>query len=311
MRVSNIGARIAIATVAASCLLASCSSPPPPTLAAQRCYRSGDHVIDECTRAIQSGQLAPKELIISYIYRGDGFIQAKDYDRAIADFNEAIQLEPTSADAYDGRGTAHFAKGEIDEAIADDDEAIRLGPKYGGAHTNRGVSWYAKGDKVRALADFDEAIRLDANDLQAHAARGYLHFDSGEFTAAISDLRPVAQKMANPHPALVLYLAQTRSSQDGTVELKANSERVKSQTWVQSVIDLYLGQSTPSSVLEAAQTTDDRCNVQFYVGEWQLIQNNRAAAIAQLRNAVAGCPKSFVVYRGAVAELARLGQPSP
>ena len=42
-----------------------------------------------------------------------------DYDRAIADFDQAIQLKPDYADAYYNRGIAYHDKGDYDRAIAD------------------------------------------------------------------------------------------------------------------------------------------------------------------------------------------------
>jgi tetratricopeptide (TPR) repeat protein len=50
----------------------------------------------------------------------------KEYDRAIADFNEAINLDPSSAYTFGNRGFAWFAKNEYDKAIADLGEAIKL-----------------------------------------------------------------------------------------------------------------------------------------------------------------------------------------
>ena len=47
--------------------------------------------------------------------------QQKDYDRAIADFNTAIKLDPKNVQAYDNRGNAYADKGDRDRALADYD----------------------------------------------------------------------------------------------------------------------------------------------------------------------------------------------
>ena len=52
-----------------------------------------------------------------------------EYDKAIADFSEAIRLDPKSATAYDRRAGAYEAKGNYDQAIADFTEAIRFDPR--------------------------------------------------------------------------------------------------------------------------------------------------------------------------------------
>src|SRR5258707_1124819 len=87
--------------------------------------------------------------------RGVAWYVKGDYDRAIADYDEAIRLHPRYAPAFNNRGNVWYRKGDKDRAIADYDEAIRLDPKYAPAYTNRGNAWSGKGDNDRAIADYD------------------------------------------------------------------------------------------------------------------------------------------------------------
>ena len=54
-----------------------------------------------------------------------------------------------------------------DRAIADYDAAVRLDPKFQRAYNNRGAAWRAKGDRRRALQDYAEAVRLNPSDATA------------------------------------------------------------------------------------------------------------------------------------------------
>ncbi len=72
--------------------------------------------------------------------KGAACLEKKDYDAAIAAFTEAIRLNPTTAEAYCGRGQAYENKGEHNKAIADCTEAIRLNPKLARAYGNRGIA---------------------------------------------------------------------------------------------------------------------------------------------------------------------------
>ena len=56
-------------------------------------------------------------------------IMSGEYDKAIADYTEAIHLDPTDAQAYNNRGIAYVDKSDLDNAIADHTTAIRLGPE--------------------------------------------------------------------------------------------------------------------------------------------------------------------------------------
>ena len=137
-----------------------------PTVAAaddaEACGRqSGDRAIAACSRAIASDKYAGNDLATLHADRGYAWADKGDPDRAIADYDAAIRLDPKYALAYNHRGEAYIDKGDYARAIADLDEAIRLDPKYAHAYTNRGVVWGRKGDFGRAIADYTEAIRLD------------------------------------------------------------------------------------------------------------------------------------------------------
>src|SRR5690242_8837979 len=79
---------------------------------------------------------------------------------AIADFSEAIRLDPGSAAGYGNRGNDYLATGRPQQALADYTEAIRLDPTNPGRYVARARA-YQEVDWERAVADFDEAIRLD------------------------------------------------------------------------------------------------------------------------------------------------------
>jgi len=61
-------------------------------------------------------------------------------------------------------------------------------------------------------------------------------------------------------------------------------------------------------MVAAADKPEERCEAQYYLGQWLLLRDDRANSIEALRNAVKTCPKDFVEYAGALAELKRLGQ---
>jgi tetratricopeptide (TPR) repeat protein len=86
----------------------------------------------------QSNPPANAQNAVSYNDRGIARQHMGDLDGAMADFNQAIRLNPKYSAAYDNRGDIKRRKGDLNGAMADSDEAIKLDPKSSGARDNPG-----------------------------------------------------------------------------------------------------------------------------------------------------------------------------
>ncbi len=98
-----------------------------------------DRNIAGCTRIIESRKAPPAQLAAAYYSRGSAYGERSDYTRALADYSEAIRLNPKNYEFFVSRGLIYEARGEKDRAIADYSEAIRLNPMDFEAFTNRGL----------------------------------------------------------------------------------------------------------------------------------------------------------------------------
>src|SRR3984893_535476 len=156
---------------------ADCDTPHDPEAA-----------IIDCTQSINSGKSKGRNLAAYYNNRAAAYRDKGDNDRAIADYSEAIRLDPKRAEAFLVRGLAFNDKGDNDHAIADVSEAIRLDPKDARAFNIRGLAYRKKGDNDHAIADFSEAIRIDPEDADAFKGRGIALSDKGDDDQAISEV---------------------------------------------------------------------------------------------------------------------------
>src|SRR6266852_3068097 len=146
-----------------------------------------DGAIRLATQALASGELSLEDQAIAFYNRGVTWEKKKELERAIADFNEAIRLNPHYVPAFYDRGVTWEKKKDYDRAIADYNEAIRLNPKYALAFNNRGIAWGEKKDYDRAIADYNEAIKLNPKGALAFNNRGNAWYEKKDYDRAIAD----------------------------------------------------------------------------------------------------------------------------
>ena len=311
--------RILWALPTALFLTTACVALAQPVNDAERCTSiSGnpDLAIQHCTRAIESGRYSGEDLAKLHYSRGNEWAAKGHHDRAIADYNATLRLNPRYSDAFHNRGDAWSSKGDSDRAIADYDAAIALDPKNAISHSSRAFEWTAKGDYSRAIADYDAAIRLNPKSSSAHLARGRVGLYSGNHPRAISDLEQAFELEPNKYTALWLYLARKRSGAANAEELlDGETWANRGGGWPSVIVLLYLGRTDRDSVFAASVDADarkqheQRCEANFYVAQWHLLRGDRDRALPLLKEAQGGCPREYLEYEGAVAELRRLQKP--
>ena len=147
---------------------------------------AADDRVSACSAVIDAKAETGRKLAAAYCNRSQGLTEKRELDRALADLNEAIRIDPAYACAYN-RGRVYAFKRDLEHAMADYDEAIRIDPSFALAYNNRGDAWYGKGDIGRAFADFNTAIKLNPGLAIAYGNRGFVYYRQRDMTNAIED----------------------------------------------------------------------------------------------------------------------------
>jgi tetratricopeptide (TPR) repeat protein len=141
-----------------------------------------DQAIDYCSQLIAREPSSYNYYVRAIIREARG-----EYGDAIADYTQAIRLDPSDPENYSARAVAFDYNGQFDESIADATMAIRLGADYPEVYGNRASAYYSKGEYDRAIADYTQALRLDSDNRYAYIGRGLCRSAKGEYDRAIAD----------------------------------------------------------------------------------------------------------------------------
>lgn len=166
---------------------------------------SREQKLASCTALIKERFERPRDAFnnqyfaLAFSIRGNVYLDLRDYDRAIADYGQAIELDPRNPGYFYRRGNAHRQKGQYDRAIQDYDRAIEIRPDNAAAFFGRGLAYQDKArwdfeaylnegqNETLAIRDYDEAIRLEPKNAAAFNNRGNAYVSKRMYDRAMQD----------------------------------------------------------------------------------------------------------------------------
>jgi tetratricopeptide (TPR) repeat protein len=160
-----------------------------------------DGIITDMSRLIQMRPERP-ENVTYYRVRGNVYAFKREYARAIADLEKALQLEPNDAGTQRGLAAVYFMRGnayshdpkDYDRAIADFNEGFRLDPNdkvwkesVAAIYYFWGETYRAKGNYDAAIANYNRSIQLISTSASAYLDRGVAYYHKKDYDRAIAD----------------------------------------------------------------------------------------------------------------------------
>jgi tetratricopeptide (TPR) repeat protein len=115
---------------------------------------------DKFQQALPLAQGKNREAVLTRL--ADSYAKAKDKDKAVATYQEAIQADPTSAGLHNNLGNVYADSGDIDKAKAEFQKAAELDPAGAAQYYfNLGAILYNTGKMDDAVAAFQKATSID------------------------------------------------------------------------------------------------------------------------------------------------------
>lgn len=188
------------------------------------------------TDVINKGQLPSGGIdpFLSMPFNNRGVARKQSGDRAgaLADFNQAIVLNPSDPKPWLNRADIHFDAGEFEAAMPDYNKALEVDPKNAKAYANRGASYGAQNKFDLALRDLNRAIELDPTMADAFGNRALLYYNTKRFAEELADidrylrLRPDDAEMMNMRALALLdlnRLPEAESEFDRAIQISPSS----------------------------------------------------------------------------------------
>ena len=189
-----------------------------------------------------------------YFQSGVTALKADKFDKAVADFTKALELNPSYPQATYNRGLAYQqlkktseahddfvraaevykVKKEYSWAITSYNRALDINKSSVPALLGRGELYLAKGEEIAALADFDEVLKSDKRSYQSYLGMGRARFQQSNYRLAVENFKS-AKAINKDDPYLYQYLMlsymalndfkEVKKSYDRFVELASENQR--------------------------------------------------------------------------------------
>lgn len=139
-------------------------------------------------------------------------ILLKNYSTAELIVKRVLAAHPTDAAAHLYSGVIAMRRKEWDRALADLNQAISLDSSLAEARKQRARTFMELGEQVRAAADLTQAAEIDPADGEIFALRGLTMFGRMLYDAAVADFTRALERLPGNHRILydraVVFLIQ-------------------------------------------------------------------------------------------------------
>lgn len=147
----------------------------------------------------------------AYNNRGEYYYQQGELEKALADYNEGIRIQPNQPSPYNNRAIIYYKRKQYDLALKDIEKALSIEPEYAAAYNNKGNIYYNIPDYDSAIVAFQKAVTLFENYPTAWCNLGSSYLQKGDLQSALTNYKKALQYDPNyDEPIRYMGLAYMR-----------------------------------------------------------------------------------------------------
>ena len=229
-----------------------------------------------------------------------------DKDKQLADYNEALKLQPTDAEALRSRGVYYLLQDKADLALADLDAAVKVDPKQVDALQAQGLTLTILKKYDDAIKAFDKVVELAPEAPMAYSQRARARNLNGDHKKALEDLNK-ALEMDADNPAFLLLRARVHQQLGEAKEAKEDVEEalkdhpgIGPAVGLQSVLAAGAGdfQQAIGDLKELRKIAPDNVDLAVQLGTLFTLAKQHRHAIEAYNEVLTADNKNFTGYRG-------------
>ncbi len=159
-------------------------------------WKDGIALFENCVKKTPQAALCQCNLAYSELL-------SLDFQNSVYHYTEALKYDPSTVEAYNGRGQAYFQLKKIPEALDDFSNAIRSGIETPKLFLNRGKCLVMLNRPQEALPDLNRSIELEPKSPETYYFRAVVHEKSGAPDQALTDYNKAVELKPDYLEALV------------------------------------------------------------------------------------------------------------
>ena len=163
-----------------------------------------------------------------YLHQGNHFLDIRQPEKALEEFQNLIEIQPNSADAWKGRGNALFSLGRDLGALESYNHALSFQPNDVTSLNNKGKLLYKLHRYKDALETHEKVLELDPDNAEAWSGKGLAHLGMQQFQQATESFEKLRQISRPDQPGIWYEIGLAREQLEGPQAAKKYYEEALS-----------------------------------------------------------------------------------